>query len=55
MFTKTTFYSVKKTVITEANGKKTTTTEVTSTDKKPKDVKKFENIMDKFIKLMDEL
>lgn len=54
MFSKTTFY-IKKTKTVDSGGKKTTTVEETSTDKEPKEIKKFEKFMDKFSKLMDEL
>lgn len=55
MFTKkTTFYS-KETITVKNGNKSTSTTKEISTDKEPKEFKKFEKIMDKFSKLMDEL
>ena len=54
MFKKTMYY-IKKTSTIEQNGKKTTTTEETSTGKQPKEIQKLERMMDKFSKLMDEL
>ena len=46
-------YYSKKTIIIEKNGKKTTTVEETSTDKKP-ETKKIDKVFKKFEDLMDD-